>query len=231
MRIAYHDITEQNHTRQIFVYSAAMRVWHWLNALTVIILCVTGYLIGTPLPSFAGDPSTTYVMGWIRLIHLTGGYVFAALCILRVWNAVVGNIYARQLFVVPFWRSSWMAGLGFQLAWNLFLPCPPRRYKGLNPLAHVAMVGMFVLPTIALLVTGFGMLAEVAGHDSWQYHLFGWMRDFAVNTIDLHTFHRCAMWVVAWFIVAHIYSAVREDIVSRQTMVSTMLSGFRVFKD
>jgi Ni/Fe-hydrogenase 1 B-type cytochrome subunit len=61
--------------------------------------------------------------------------------------------------------------------------------------------------------------------------MFGWMRNFSVNTIDLHTFHRCGMWVVAWFVVAHIYSAVREDIVSRQTMVSTMLSGFRLFKD
>jgi len=231
MRIAYHDITARKDITQIYVYEARMRIWHWTNALTVLILSVTGYLIGTPLPSFAGDPSVTYVMGTIRLIHLTCGYIFAALWMLRIWNAVVGNIYARQLFVIPFWRTSWVDGLRYQIFWNLFIPEPARRYKGLNPLAHVFMVLMFVLPSIVLLITGFGMLAEVAGHDSWQYHLFGWMRDFAVNTIDLHTVHRIAMWVIAWFVLAHLYSAIREDITSRQSMVSTMLSGFRQFKE
>jgi Ni/Fe-hydrogenase 1 B-type cytochrome subunit len=29
----------------------------------------------------------------------------------------------------------------------------------------------------------------------------------------------------------HVYAAIREDIMSRQSMVSTMLSGWRLFKD
>jgi len=31
--------------------------------------------------------------------------------------------------------------------------------------------------------------------------------------------------------MVHIYAAIREDIMSKQSMVSTMISGFRMFKD
>jgi Ni/Fe-hydrogenase 1 B-type cytochrome subunit len=31
--------------------------------------------------------------------------------------------------------------------------------------------------------------------------------------------------------MVHIYAAVREDIMSRQSIVSTMISGWRTFKD
>ncbi|MGE5504028.1 MAG: Ni/Fe-hydrogenase, b-type cytochrome subunit [Actinomycetota bacterium] len=230
MRTAYRQIDDGDPIRQAYIYQTVLRLWHWLDAGVVVALCFTGYFIGTPLPSYTGDPSEVYVMGWVRAIHLSGGYLFAVLWMLRMWWAVVGNIYARQLFVPPIWRKSWVEGLMYQLAWNLFVVGRARRYVGLNPLAHVAMLVLFVAPSVLLVITGFGMLAEVAGHDSWQYHLFGWMR-ITENTLDLHTIHRLSMWVVILFIIAHVYSAVREDILSRQTMVSTMLSGFRLFKE
>lgn len=227
---AYRQIADDEEIDQVYVYEAPIRIWHWLNAAAVFVLAVTGYLIGTPLPSYTGDPSTVYVMGYIRLLHLVAGYLFAVLWVMRIWWACVGNAFARQLFLPAFWSRRWVDGLRYQIAWNLFLVHHPRRYTGLNPLAHVAMLLLFVLPSLLLLITGFGMLAEVAGHDSWQYHLFGWMRNFAANTIDLHTLHRIGLWVVVLFVMAHVYVAVREDIVSLQSVVSAMLSGYRLFK-
>jgi Ni/Fe-hydrogenase 1 B-type cytochrome subunit len=29
----------------------------------------------------------------------------------------------------------------------------------------------------------------------------------------------------------HVYTAIREDVVSRQSLISTMISGWRLFKD
>jgi Ni/Fe-hydrogenase 1 B-type cytochrome subunit len=227
---AYRPIGDDERISQIYIYEAPIRLWHWLNALAVVVLAVTGYFIGTPLPSYTGDPGIVYVMGWIRFLHLASGYLFAALWVLRLWWALVGNSFAHLLFVPPIWSRRWVAGLFNQVAWNLFLTRRSARYSGLNPLAHVAMLLMFVVPSAVLLVTGFGMYAEVAGPESWQYHLFAWMR-FTENTIDLHTLHRAAMWVMSTFVMIHVYVAVREDIVSRQSMVSTMLSGFRLFKN
>ena len=49
--------------------------------------------------------------------------------------------------------------------------------------------------------------------------------------ILIHTIHRINMWVIVCFSMIHIYVAVREDIMSRQSLVSTMISGWRFFKD
>ena len=45
------------------------------------------------------------------------------------------------------------------------------------------------------------MYAEVTGHDSWQYLLFGWVTMLFGNTLDLHVIHRLAMWVIVLVLV------------------------------
>jgi Ni/Fe-hydrogenase 1 B-type cytochrome subunit len=39
------------------------------------------------------------------------------------------------------------------------------------------------------------------------------------------------MWYILCFVIVHIYVAIREDIMSRQSIISTMVSGWRMFKD
>jgi Ni/Fe-hydrogenase 1 B-type cytochrome subunit len=212
------------------VYGPGLRLWHWLNALSVIILCLTGYFIGMPPPSMMGDTSTLYVMGWIRFFHLAAGYVFALLCVMRFWLIFVEGNITHHLFLPAIWKKSWMEGLRRQLLWNVLRGKPPR-YIGLNPLGNLFMLLMFVLPGALCVVTGLAMYAEVTGHDSWQYALFGWVTLMFGNTLDLHILHRLAMWIIVWFALIHIYIAVREDILSRQTVISTMLSGDRQYRD
>jgi Ni/Fe-hydrogenase 1 B-type cytochrome subunit len=38
-------------------------------------------------------------------------------------------------------------------------------------------------------------------------------------------------WAIVWFIIVHVYAALREDIMSRQTMVSAIVNGTRTFRD
>lgn len=79
--------------------------------------------------------------------------------------------------------------------------------------------------------TGFALYAEGTGLGSWQDTLFGWIMPLFGNTLNIHSWHRLGMWLIIVFVIAHIYVAVREDIMSRQSMVSTMISGWRFFKD
>lgn len=215
---------------EIYVYEAPMRLWHWGNALVIVILCITGYFIGAPLPSIHGDPSVLYTMGWLRAVHLSAGYIFVVLWLMRIWWGVVGNGFSRQSFMPPFWRKSWLQGLVSQIKANLFLGPEVPAYFGLNPLAHLSMIVLFFLPSMVVLITGFGMLADCYGRSSWQFAAFGWIRESVPSGLDLHTAHRLAMWTLVIFIVLHVYTVVREDILLRQTMVSSMLSGYRLFK-
>jgi len=228
--IPYQRVPEVGLLPAVMIYGPGVRIWHWLNALAVLVLVITGYFIGVPPPSAIGDTSTLYVMGWIRFFHLASGYVFALLAVMRLWLVFVEGGISHQLFVPAIWRKVWLDGFLRQIKWNLMLG-GPLRYIGLNPLANIAMLFMFIIPGAVIIVTGFAMYAEVTGHDSWQYHLFGWVTMLFGNSLDLHVIHRLAMWVMVWFVMAHIYIAVREDILSRQTTISTMLSGERQFRD
>ena len=215
----------------VHMYGPGIRFWHWSNALMVVVLSITGYFIGTPLPSSIGDTSVLYWMGWIRFIHLAAGYLFAVLSLMRLWLAFTAGGVSHQLFVPAIWRASWLKGFVKQIQWNLLLTNRPFRYIGLNPLGNVVMFVLFLIPGAVLILTGFAMYAEVTGHESWQYLLFGWMTALFGNTLYLHILHRLAMWMVLLFATTHVYIAVREDVLSRQTTVSSMLSGDRLYRD
>lgn len=59
----------------------------------------------------------------------------------------------------------------------------------------------------------------------------GWLLGLVGNSQRLHTLHHLGMWAIVVFMIVHIYAAIREDIMSRQSIVSTMISGHRFFKD
>lgn len=215
----------------MYVYEAPVRIWHWINAASIVVLAVTGYFIGKPLPSVVGDTSEVYVMGTIRFIHFAAAYIFAVGFLGRIYWAFVGNHHASQLFKLPFWRGDFWSELLFELRWYLFLEREPKKYEGHNPLAQFFMFFTVFLLSVFMICSGFALYAEGQGIGSWQYAVFGWMFDIFPNSLDLHNWHRLGMWVMVTFIIVHVYAAIREDIMSRQSIVSTMISGERMFKD
>jgi Ni/Fe-hydrogenase 1 B-type cytochrome subunit len=215
----------------VYVYEAPVRLWHWINAAAIVVLGVTGYFIGSPTPTISGEASDHFLFGYIRFAHFSAGYVLAIGFLLRIYWAFVGNPHARQIFFVPLWRTSWWREVWREFRWYAFLETTPNKYVGHNPLAQFAMFFMFTLTITFMIVTGFALYAQGAGNDSWQYALFGWVFAIWPNSQDVHTLHHLGLWVIVIFALVHIYAAIREDIMSRQTIISSMISGEREFRD
>lgn len=215
----------------IYVYEAPVRLWHWGNALCITILAVTGYFIGSPPPTMPGEASGSFLFGYIRFSHFAAGQALAVFFLARILWTFWGNKYSRQIFYLPVWEKRWWKGIIREARWYLFLEKEPYKYIGHNPLAHTAMFAMFTLFNLGMIITGFALYSEGTGRDSWQAKLFGWVFDIWPNSQDVHTLHHLGMWVIVIFAIVHIYAAVREDIMSRQTMISTMISGERQFRD
>lgn len=57
----------------VYVYEAPLRLWHWINALAIVVLAITGYFIASPLPSVPGEATDNFLMGYIRFAHFTAG--------------------------------------------------------------------------------------------------------------------------------------------------------------
>jgi Ni/Fe-hydrogenase 1 B-type cytochrome subunit len=225
------EVSQGQSIKSVYVYEAPVRLWHWINALAITVLCLTGYFIGQPLPTMPGEASANYLMGYIRFAHFTAGYVFAIGLAVRAYWAVVGNHHARELFTVPLLDRSYWAEFARMLGWYAFLVRRPGRYVGHNPLARFMMVFVFLLCALFMAFTGFALYGEGLGMGSWADRWFGWVIPLMGQSQDVHTWHRLGMWVMVTFVIVHVYAAVREDIMGRQSIISTMVSGHRTFKD
>ena len=215
----------------VYVYEAPVRLWHWVNALSITVLALTGYLIANPLPSLPGEASDHFLMGYIRFTHFAAAYIFAVGFLGRIYWALVGNEHARQLFRLPFYRLDFWRELFYEMRWYAFLEREPMKYVGHNPLAHLVMVSIITVGGLVMAVTGFALYGEQAGMGSWQERLFGWVIPMVGQSQDVRLWHHWGMWIIVCFVIIHVYAAIREDIVSRQSLISTMISGWRMFKD
>ncbi|MEM6682715.1 MAG: Ni/Fe-hydrogenase, b-type cytochrome subunit [Pseudomonadota bacterium] len=217
---------------KVYVYEAPVRLWHWANALCIIVLCVTGYLIGSPLPSMPGEASDHFLFGNIRMAHFIAGEIMAIAFLGRIYWAFMGNHHARQIFLLPVWSKKWWREVWHEIRWYSFAAKTPKKYVGHNPLAQLAMFTLLVVPLVLQILTGFALYAEGQGTDTWWFSAFGWVFGlFGHNSFAVHTYHHLVMWLIVLFTMVHIYVAIREDIMSRQSLISTMISGWRYFKD
>ncbi len=223
-----HDLTN---LKPVYVFEAPVRLWHWLHTLSFLVLAATGYLIANPLPSVGGEASDHFLMGNIRLIHFIAGYVFAIGFAVRIYWALVGNRYAREIFYLPLGRKDWWQNLLYELRFYLFLTREQRKTLGHNPLAQTAMFFLNTLMTLFLIITGFALYGEGLGSGSWADIVFGWITPILGGSEATHNWHNMAMWIMLAFVIIHIYMAVRADIVGRASSFSTIINGWRLFKD
>lgn len=217
--------------KSIYVWEAPVRLWHWVMTLSMFVLIPTGLLIAYPPPSIGGEASDHFLFGYIRFAHFTAGYTLAVSWLLRIYWAFVGNDYARQLFVVPLHSAKWWKEYVNDLRTYAFMRAEHIRYAGHNPLAQFAMFFMAMLTSLFMIATGFALYSEGAGKGSWADVAFGWVIPLFGQSQDVHTWHHLGMWVIAIFAMVHVYMVFRQDITTRESIISTMISGYRTFKD
>jgi Ni/Fe-hydrogenase 1 B-type cytochrome subunit len=227
-----NDLRTARRQTSVYVYEAPVRIWHWVNAAAITVLCVTGYLIASPLPSMQiGEATNQFVFGYIRFAHFAAAMILTVGFLGRMYWAIFGNHHARQLFTLPLLKAHWWSEVWFEIKWYLFLEKKPKKYIGHNPLAQLAMFMFITVGVSFMIVTGLALYGEGLGAGSWADRLFGWVIPLAGGSQMVHSLHHLGMWWIVIFMIVHVYVAIREDIMSRQSIVSTMISGHRTFKD
>ena len=217
----------------VYVWQVPVRIWHWVMAVAMTMLCGTGYLIGQPLPSTGGEASNHFLFGYIRFVHFAAAYIFAVTFVLRLLWVFVGNRFAREIFLVPLkmFDGQWWGGLIDQTKYYLFLKRHARPWQGHNPLAMAAMFWGYIVPSVFMLLSGFALYGEGLGMDSWAYQwVSSWFLPMFGQSMNVHTLHRLCAWALVVFAGLHFYMVLREDICSDETVMSTMANGWRVSK-
>lgn len=217
--------------KAIYVFEAPVRIWHWTHALSIVVLCATGYLIANPLPSIGGEASEHFLMGNLRMIHFIAGYVFGIGFAVRLYWGIVGNKYSRELLYLPVWRKAWWKDLWGELLYYSFIRREAPESVAHNALAQSAMWFFNTLLGLFLIFTGFAMYSEGLGLGSWADTWFGWVIPLMGGSLSVRMWHLFSMWLIIVFAIIHIYMAIRADIMGRQSSVSTIISGWRTYRD
>lgn len=213
------------HYRWVYLWGWPIRAMHWLAALCIVALAVTGFYIGKPYFITGGEASAHFLMGWMRFIHFTAASLLVATAIVRAYWLVAGDKYERFGALFPVRGRDWV-NLYRQVKYYLLIqPEKAPHYLGHNPLQQLSYTGMYLVAGI-MVVTGFIMYGQ-SNPDGMIYHLFGWIAPLVGGLQMVRFIHHALTWAFLIFIPIHVYLAMRADLLERGGVVSSIITGGR----
>ncbi|MEN8230158.1 MAG: Ni/Fe-hydrogenase, b-type cytochrome subunit [Bacteroidota bacterium] len=211
--------------REVYVWELPVRVYHWVNVLCIIMLCLTGYLIGDPLVLGGHlEASGSFFFGKIRFIHFFFSFLFFFNYVMRTYWAFVGNKYSRWYNYVPYKKRQWKEIWAVLKVDIMQVKHQNIESVGHNSLASFTYLGIFLLFLMQSL-TGFGMYAAMS--DGWFPKLFAWIVPLLGGDEMTRHIHHILMWVFIIFSMIHIYLCFYHDYVERRGVTSSMIGGWK----
>lgn len=200
---ARHDDTSISLVRRK-VYDPFLRLLHWWNALSIVMLAASSQIAEFMEDGTFGDA------GW--QVHVIVGYALAAGLGLRVVWGVVGPARAR-------WADFWHLG-----TWRKVLltrTMPESQGFGHDPLASLAYLVAYGLMTL-MVATGLGLAAAEFGAGP----LAGWEASLHDIRHAIKEPHEAGFYLLLGFVVVHVAALIFHE---RRgvPLAQSMISGFQ----
>lgn len=211
---------------RVNLWSAGLRIQHWLNVFLIFVLSCTGYYIMDPFvgPIARAGVDTGFIMGWVRLIHFTAAFAWVATGLTRfILLFTAKDRFLRWPTLWPLKSKEDVRNLGRTAAYYLFLRKHGPLYVAHNPLQQLTYTSVYIAAAIQI-ATGSAIYAQYHRSGSWFWNIIGMPADW-VGIPFLRLVHTLLMFAFWAFVIAHVYLAVRADSVERHGGVSSMLNG------
>lgn len=218
-------ITQSPNFQRIYVWEFPVRLYHWVNAICIFSLIVTGYLIGNPMNiAYADEAYQQYWFGTVRFVHFVTAFVFFFNFLARIYWGFVGNRFS---------------------SWRNFIPHNPRQTReivetlrtdilqtkvhGNISLGHNALAGFIYFVSFLVFIfqacTGFALYSSMSS--SWLPRLFSWMVPLMGGDFAVRQWHHALMWFFVIFTIIHIYLVFYHDYVEGRGTTSSMVGGWK----
>ena len=157
----------------VYLWEWPIRAMHWIAALSILVLAVTGLYIGRPYFVTSGDTSSHYLMGWVRFLHFAAAAVLVATAIVRFYWLFAGNRYERWLALFPMRPRDWVNMVRQVKYYLMIRPEKAPHYLGHNPLQQLSYTAVYGLALLQV-ITGFTLYGQ---SESRRIFLsaFGWI--------------------------------------------------------
>jgi Ni/Fe-hydrogenase 1 B-type cytochrome subunit len=218
--------SSQSVMRRVYVWELPVRLYHGINAVCVLVLIATGFIIGRPLTLHgpASEASFSYWFGTVRFIHFVTAYVFFFNFVFRIYWGFVGNKYANWRAFLPFRKEQWN-----EIIEVLKVDILLGKAHTVESVGHNSLAGFtYFLTFLAFLfqcATGFGMYAAMS--DAWLPRMFAWVVPLMGGDFAIRQWHHMMMWFFIVFSLVHVYLVFYHDYVEGRGVISSMAGGWK----
>lgn len=222
----------------VFVWSRNIRLFHWINVITISLLIIIGLIIFNS--KLIGVSSDGKVL--LKTVHVIIGYVFAVNLLFRVVIGFIGKSHERWGKVLPF-------NTGFSKELSDFKQHKKLAYKGHNPAGKLMVLALLSLMSVQM-VSGL----VIAGTDIYFPPLGNYfaesiaidkekveeIKPYSKVNVDeaaykemrairkpFITAHVYAFYGLLFLIPLHIIGVVVAERRERSALVSAMITGYK----
>jgi len=213
-----------------FEFSAGLRWTHWLRAIAIFALTVTGfYLAYVFVAPASSDEPVLFLNAKFRMWHQIAGFLLIAVTIFKTYLFLIDkvSIKERMAFLDFISPKVWFQ----QIKYYLFLGEHPELRGAYNPLQFVAYIVLYAM-IIATCITGLVLYVHNF-HEGLGGLLYDYMRPLEVMMGGLamvREIHHIAMWGILIFVPVHIYMAIFNSIMGREGSIDSIISGYKFEK-
>jgi len=224
-RVQHVFARERGNFTWVYLWSAPIRVMHWIAAVCILCLIVTGFYIGRPYFATSGEASAHFLMGRVRFIHFAAAGVLVMTGIVRAYWLLVGNQFERLPALFPMTRKNISNLYKTAVGYLTFRPDKQPNFVGHNPMQQWSYTAVYVMAIITV-VTGFTLYGQSAP-GSLIYRALTWLPPLLGGLQGVRVIHHMMTWCFIIFIEMHVYFAIRSDYVERAGVVSSIITGGR----
>ena len=181
-------------SERVFILPIWIRLWHWTNAVLILVLSITGISLHFSSPDL---PLVPFALA-VRLHDIAGVALIAAYAVFAIGNVMSGNWWQYVPKPHGFWHR--IRTQFRYYAWGIFKgehpPYPPTKAANFNAMQQIVywIVMYLVMPTV--IVTGVIYLLP----DLAPRQVFG-----VDGLLPIAVLHYLSGLVIVLFMILHIY--------------------------
>ncbi|MDA3908654.1 MAG: Ni/Fe-hydrogenase, b-type cytochrome subunit [Sulfurimonas sp.] len=227
---ANNNIEIVQEIEQELEFSSVYRWQHWIRAISIVVLTITGFYIAVPFltPAVNADP-TNFMQALIRSWHIIFGFVLISAVLFKSYLFVFGRKHEmeraaiKDIFNPVIWAK--------QIGYYLLISKHPKLNGVYNPIQFMAYLG-FYLMIFTLITTGLILYVHVY-HDGLGAYLYDVMKSIEVMMGGLaivRSVHHILTWGVMLFILGHVYMAIYNAVFGKEGGMDAIFSGMKWHK-
>ena len=205
----------------VYIWDLVVRLSHWVIALSLIALTVTGLDLGSP---FLTSGKSGFTHGYVRIVHMYAAIAFSLAVGARMVWMFLGPRRSGWREFVPSSRDR-LRALRDQIAFYMLLRPHPPHCPGHNPLAGLTYTVVFFL---YFLMIGTGIALRIVSADLHSpLRIFSFLLPLFGGPQSARWIHHIGMWLLWGFAVHHVYSAILMSQVEANATIESIFSGYK----